>query len=79
MSKDRDIQADYKAALIAEHNAYVASGETERADGVADELRKIGHNVTSVETKVVDAPVERAVEDASKRRPVRPVKAATSE
>lgn len=77
---NRDADADYKAAYIAEYKAYLASGDSERAEAVAAVLRKLGHNIgTTVETKVVDTPAEKAVEDTPKRRPGRPVKAADPE
>lgn len=78
MAKSRDEEADYKAALLREHEQYRSAGLDDAAKAVAAELRKLGHDVRpkpSAETKekaVDPTPVERAVEkDEPAKRPVR--------
>jgi hypothetical protein len=81
-SRNRDINADYKEALIREHESYRVAGLDDRAKAVADVLRDLGHDVRpkpkteTLERAVDPAPVERAVEkDEPAKRPVgRPLK-----
>ncbi len=87
MSRNRDIDADYKEALIREHESYRAAGLDDRAKAVADVLRDLGHDVrpkpkAEAQERAVDpAPLERAVEkDEPAKRPVgRPLKNATKD
>jgi hypothetical protein len=83
MAKNRDIEADYKAALLREYESYRSAGLDDAAKAVATELRNLGHDVRpkpSAETKekaVDPTPVERAVEkdEPQTKRPVgRPAK-----
>lgn len=74
---NRDVEADYLAAQIREFEAYRDAGLDDMAKAVAEELRKLGHDVrpkppAEKKEKAVDpAPVERAVEkDEAPKRPV---------
>lgn len=83
----RDVEADYKAALLKEFESYRSAGMDDAAKAVATELRNLGHDVrpkASAETKekaVDPTPVERAVEkDEPAKRPVgRPAKTAVKD
>ncbi|MEW2250396.1 hypothetical protein AB0907_24015 [Streptomyces sp. NPDC006975] len=58
----RDVEADYKAAYIAEHASYKASGRTKDADAVAEILRdRYGYDV--------DAPEEPQQEEEQEETP----------
>ncbi|QPO16625.1 hypothetical protein SEA_KASHFLOW_16 [Mycobacterium phage KashFlow] len=78
----RDAKADYIAALLAERASYLSAGRADRADDVAAELARMGHEVRPakrpapepVERAVADEPLEQAVEAAPKRRRGRPPK-----
>lgn len=82
MPQNRDVDADYLAAYIAEYESYKFGGLDEQARAVAAELSRLGHEVRpkppaeAKERAVVPPPVERAVEkDEPPKRPVgRPVK-----
>lgn len=41
----RDVDADYKEALLAEYHVYVGAGAEDRAQRVAEELKKMGYEV----------------------------------
>ena len=81
----RDINAAYIEAYLAEYESFIAAGQQERANEVAVELRRLGHEIDKVpagaKERAVEPPLETAVEaDAPpKRRPGRPRKAATTE
>lgn len=69
----RDIKGDYIKAYLVEYEACKQSGRDAHAALVAEELRKLGHEVapTGAKERAVDAePLEKAVEgdEAPKRR-----------
>lgn len=83
--RPRDIQADYKAAMIEEYEAYVRAGRAEDAKHVASVLKytfdyePAGEPDKKIEKKVEPAPpVERAVPDGDDQEtpetPEQPVK-----
>lgn len=84
---NRDVEADFLSAYLAEYKSYKAAGLHDRAEAVAAVLRGLGHEVAPRSPKapegvkeraVVVEPLERAVEaDAPppKRGPGRPPKA----
>lgn len=84
----RDIQGDYIKANVAEYEHLKSRGRDEQAAGVAEILRKLGHEVESPrkapaptkETAVSPESLERAVEEspAPKRRG-RPARAKDAE
>lgn len=76
--KARDLQADYKAAMIEEYESYIRGGRTAEADDVAAELKlTFGHDVTGgAEKPEPEPPVERAVPEPAEtpESPDEPVK-----
>lgn len=83
VAPNRDVEADYLAAYIAEYESYKYAGLDDQAKAVAAQLRALGHEVRpkqpAAEVKekaVTPPPVERAVEkDEPPKRPVgRPLK-----
>ena len=77
----RDIEGDYIKAHLEEYHMFVNAGLQERANSVAVELRRMGHEVDKVsvgtkERAVADAPLEQAVESDAPKRRGRPPKTA---
>lgn len=77
---NRDVDADYLAAYVAEHDKYKAAGLDDLAAGVAAVLLGLGHDVRPKtkeapvkERAVTPEPTEKAVE-VEKRGPGRPAK-----
>ena len=74
----RDLQADYKAAMIEEYEGYMRAGRKDAAKEVADELKRtFKHDVNAPEKTVEpEPPVERAVPEPAEtpEAPEEPVK-----
>lgn len=70
----RDIHGDYIKANLAEYQKHKRAGREDQANGFAEILRQLGHEVEvahkapAKETAVSPEPLERAVEETPKRR-----------
>lgn len=62
---NRDEEADYRNAYLAEYESLIAAGNTAKAEEVAACLRRYGYEVSG---KTAVNGVERAVEEAPRRR-----------
>lgn len=77
----RDAKADYVKALLEEYESYKRANMADRADAVAAELRKYGHEVKPrpaagvKERAVASEPLEKAVEADEAPKRGRPKKA----
>lgn len=72
----RDIEADYKAAYLAEHAALTRAGHTEKADAVAEVLRtQYDHDVDGPKKRTTQrkaperADVPKPVENTAEPKP----------
>lgn len=65
----RDIKADYIKAYLYEYRTCKTAGLTDRADAVARELKKLGHDVEPPIERAVPEPLETAVEKPKRGRP----------
>lgn len=66
----RDIDADYKAAYIAEHAALVAAGQDARAAAVAEVLQdRYDHNIAETAKRRVAATRKASAERADVEKP----------
>ena len=81
MSEVRDIRGDYIKALLEERDGCLRSGAQERANAVAIELRKMGHEVEkaptgvkerAVPTEALETVVEADVPPKRRGRPAKP-------
>lgn len=77
----RDINAEYVTAYLDEYRSLKRAGMDDRAEAVANELRRLGHEirpkpVVGQKERAVEAPLATAVEGESPKRKGRPPKTA---